>query len=149
MRKVSQVASLYTCWSKSFAIQHCTNIIGVKAEYCVDSCVRGYHYYQNIWDPFIGEVLSCLQEDGNPYDMYAVVVNKSSHVVGYVPRKISTLCYMFLRRGGTISSIVKGTRRYSYNLPQGGMEIPCKLKFSCTCDDTKSLQKIKHCRHQL
>ena len=22
-------------------------------EYLVDSCVRGYHYYQNIWDPLI------------------------------------------------------------------------------------------------
>jgi len=46
-----------------------------------------------------------------------------------------------LRRSGTISCVVMGTRRYSYDLPQGGMEIPCQLKFSS--DDSKSLQKIK------
>ena len=50
---------------------------------------------------------------------------------------------MCLRRGGTISSIVTGTKGYLHDLPQGGMEIPCKLKFSCKCDDTKGLQKIK------
>jgi len=111
------------------------------AEYLMDSCVRGYHYYQNIWDPFLGEVLPCVQEDGNPHDRYAVAMQKSSSVVGHVPRRISTLCYMFLRRGGTISCVVTGTRRYSYDLPQGGMEIPCQLKFSI--DDSKSLQKVK------
>ena len=111
----------------------------MAAECLVDSCVRGYHYYQNVWDPFLGEVLPCLREDGNPHDRYAVAVSKSSRVVGHVPRRISTLCSMFLRRGGTIACIVKGTRRYSYDLPQGGMEIPCQLKFSA--GDAKSLQK--------
>ena len=38
----------------------------------MDSCVRGYHYYQNTWNPFIGKVLSCVREDGNPHDKYAV-----------------------------------------------------------------------------
>ena len=89
----------------------------------------------------MGEVLPCLREDGNPHDRYDVAVKKSTSIVGHVPRRISTLCYMFLRRGGAISCIVTGTRRYSYDLPQGGMEIPCQLKFSN--DDTKSLQKIK------
>ena len=82
-----------------------------------------------------------LREDGNPHDRYAVAMSKSSHVVGHVPRRISTLCYMFLRRGGVISCIITAARRYSYDLPQGGMEIPCQLKFST--DDAKSLQKIK------
>jgi len=31
----------------------------------------------------------------------------------------------------------------NYTVPQGGMELPCRLKFSCACVDTKSLQKIK------
>ena len=106
----------------------------------MDSCVRGYHYYQNIWDPFIGEVLPCLPEDGNPHDRYAVAVKKLSRVVGHVPRRISTLCYVFLRRGGAISCIVTGTRRYSYDLTQGGMEIPCQLKF--TGDDTQKIKRL-------
>ena len=57
-----------------------------------------------------------------------------------MPRRISTLYYVFLRRDGAVSCVVTGTRRYSYDLPQGGMEIPCQLKF--TSDDSKSLQKI-------
>ena len=47
---------------------------------------------------------------------------------------------MFLKRSGAISCVVMGTRRY-YDSPQGGMEIPCHLKFSS--DDSKSLQKIR------
>jgi len=101
----------------------------MDAEYLVDSCVWGYHYYQNIWDPFIGEVLRCVQ-DRNPHDRYAVAVHKSGCVVGHVSKRISTLCYMLLRRSGAKSCAVTGTRRYSYNLQQGGMEIPCQLKFS-------------------
>ena len=34
---------------------------------------------------------------------------------------------MFLRRGGTISCSVTGGRRYSEDLPQGGLEFPCTL----------------------
>ena len=37
---------------------------------------------------------------------------------------------LFIRRGGTIECIVTGTRRYSSDLPQGGLEIPCRLLFS-------------------
>ena len=36
----------------------------------------------------------------------------------------------FLRRGGSITSQVNGHRRYSSDLPQGGLEIPCVLTFS-------------------
>ena len=36
----------------------------------------------------------------------------------------------FLRRGGTIDCVVTGTQRYSADLPQGGLEIPCKLLFT-------------------
>ena len=49
--------------------------------------------------------------------------------VGHVPRKISAICSIFIRRGGSILCIVKGSRRYSSDLPQGGLEIPCTLEF--------------------
>ena len=68
----------------------------MAAVFVVESCVRGYHYYQNIWDPVIDEVLTCVQEDGNPHDRYAVTVHKDAGVIGHVARKISTLCYLFL-----------------------------------------------------
>ena len=81
----------------------------------VESCVRGYHYYQDIWEPVSGEQLECKQEAGNVHDRYAVTVLKEV-VVGHVPRKISILCYLFLRKGGTIISTVTGSRRYSRDL---------------------------------
>lgn len=112
----------------------------MATEFIVESCVRGYHYYQNIWDPVINEALTCAREDSNPHDRYAVAVYKDTRVVGHVARKISTMAYLFLRKGGAISCVVTGTRRYSHDLPQGGMEIPCLLKFR---GNNNILQKIK------
>ena len=50
--------------------------------------------------------------------------------MGHVPRTISTVCSLFLRRGGgSIECQINGNRRYSRDLPQGGLEIPCVLTF--------------------
>ena len=57
----------------------------------------------------------------------AVAVERSGVTVGHVPRRISSICSMFLRRGGRIDCEITGDRRYSEDLPQGGLEIPCKL----------------------
>ena len=43
---------------------------------------------------------------------------------------ISSVCYLFLGKNGTISCQVTGIKHYSRNLPQGGLEVPCKLIFS-------------------
>ena len=58
-----------------------------------------------------------------------MAIRKRGDTVGHVPRSISTLCSVFIRRGGTIFCVVTGRRRYSMDLPQGGMEIPCKYRF--------------------
>ena len=49
--------------------------------------------------------------------------------MGHLPISISLICSIFIRRGGTITSIVNGTRRYSADIPQGGLETPCVLTF--------------------
>ena len=72
---------------------------------CVmEAMIRGYHEYQSIWKAEIGENLTCIREPGNVRDPYAVVVIKSesSTIVGHVPRKISAICSLFLRKGGSI-----------------------------------------------
>ena len=33
----------------------------------MDSCVRGFHVYQDIWTPTTGECLSCQTEDSNAF----------------------------------------------------------------------------------
>ena len=40
------------------------------------------------------------------------------------------VCSIFIRRGGSITCTVSDRRRYSADLEQGGLEIPCKIKFS-------------------
>ena len=75
----------------------------------IESCVRGFHEYQHIWTPVMGERLEYVRE---PRDVYAVAMTKDDVVVGHVPRNISTPCSIFLRNGGSIHSTVNGTRRY-------------------------------------
>ena len=93
------------------------------------SCVRGHHIYKNIWSPFLGERLDCVPETANRKDPYAVSVQQSQTIVGHLPRKISAACSMFVRKGGTMTCTISGERRYSGDLPQGGLEVPCYLSF--------------------
>ena len=51
-------------------------------------------------------------------------------MVGHLPKKISLICRLFLEReGSSIQCQVTSTRRYSGDLPLGGLEIPCQLHF--------------------
>lgn len=101
----------------------------------VESMIRGYHEYIHIWEsPSTGESLVCEREIGNSHDTHAVAIKKDIDgeikTVGHIPRKISVICSIFIRRGGSILCLVNGARRYSSDLPQGGLEIPCVLKFA-------------------
>ena len=61
------------------------------------SCVRGHHVYKSIRTPSIGKNLICEAEFGNIEDPYAVKVMINTGItVGHVPRRISTLCHLFL-----------------------------------------------------
>ena len=42
----------------------------------IDSVVRGYHVYKDVWQPRLDEILTTRQELGNPEDQHAVVVIK-------------------------------------------------------------------------
>ena len=84
------------------------------------SCVRGYHVYQDVWDAAIGEILTCEREPSNSQVRYAVAVKKEGSIVGHLPKNVSRVCSLFLRRGGTIECTITGTRRYSADLVQGG-----------------------------
>ena len=106
-----------------------------------DSCIRGYHVYNEIWTAVLGEVLLTQRELHNVTDRYAVAVKKhSGETVGHLPRKISRLCSMFIGQGGDITCVVTGNRRYSSDLVQGGLEIPCSIIFR---GKEKLISKIK------
>jgi hypothetical protein len=99
-------------------------------------CIRGYHIYNDIWTAVIGEELICQRELTNPTDAYAVAVVRSGQVIGYLPRKVSCACSIFIRREGSITCVVTGGRRYF-----SGLEVSCKVKFTAKKDD--ELKKLK------
>ena len=49
---------------------------------------------------------------------------------------------MFIRRKGTILCRVSGSKQYSRDLPQGGLEIPCVLLFSGTDGDVVKVKRV-------
>ena len=51
-------------------------------------------------------------------------------LVGHEPRRILSSCSIFIRRSGSIKCSITGSRCYSSDLPQGGLEIPCILIFT-------------------
>ena len=104
--------------------------IAETMEFRMDSCIRDYHVYEEIWTAVFGEELYTEREIGNVVDCYAVAVKKDSgETVGHLPKKISQMCSMFIQEGREILCIVIGNRRYSSDLVQGGLEISCTLQF--------------------
>ena len=90
------------------------------------SFVRGYHAYQTVWDPKVGDVLRLEREPTNSKDKFAVaVMDAGSRVVGHVPFKLAPTVSNFLKR-----SVNKGTVEVTgqrVNRGAGyGVEIPCK-----------------------
>ena len=111
--------------------------------FAIEAMVRGYHVYQWIWDAAIdGENLECFREVGNIHDLSAVAIRtEDGSVVGHVPRALSAVCSSFIRRGGLILCRVSGSRRYSADLPQGGLEVPCVLTFRTS--NAKDVEKAR------
>ena len=100
------------------------------SSFSMESMVRGQHIYKDRWCPYINKELTCHQERHNYHNPFAVSVQKSSIVVGHVPQQISAICYIFLgKHSSSISCKITGSRRFSHDLPQGGMEVPCMLTF--------------------
>ena len=94
----------------------------------------------------MGEELACERKLGNSHDPYAVDVTKTiggeRKVAGHVPRRISAISSLFIRRGGIILCKVTGNRGYSADLPQGGLKILCAMHF--ITDNDKEGKKAKN-----
>ena len=112
--------------------------------FCLNSVVRGHHIYKDIWSSVHGEELHCRCEFGNVHDLYRVytvsVIKHGTGIMGHLPKRISTPCHLFLKKGGSISCTVNGRRQYSSDLPQGGLEVPCRLVFK---GNKKNIDKIR------
>ena len=59
-----------------------------------------------------------------------LLYGKEGVIVGHIPCIISCVCTLFSGCGGAIQCTVTGPRKYSYDLLQGGLELPCTYRFT-------------------
>ena len=57
----------------------------VKASTEIDTYVKGYHVYKNIWWTTVNEELETEMEPDNVMDKYAVCVKINTSIVGHIP----------------------------------------------------------------
>ncbi len=97
---------------------------------------RGYHEYMRTWpSPQRGELLSCIPEPNNPWDIYAISIVRDFKTVGHLPYEIAHLAFFFLQEGGTLEFETTGPRQ-ACRAPCGGMEVPGNL---VVCADSSDL----------
>ena len=58
----------------------------------------------------------CEREALNPNDRYAVAVMKNDVVISHLPTVLSQICSLFIARGGAITCVVSGARKFSVDL---------------------------------
>ena len=64
----------------------------------VNSFIRGYHAYKDVWTPFIWEELLLRREPDNVKDRIAVDVLKDGCIVGHIPLNISVAVTYLLQK---------------------------------------------------
>ena len=108
--------------------------MAASRSFSVQAMVRGYHSYKIIWEATNdGEMLACEREVGNIHDTFAVTMKKDIIIVGHSPRKISTLCSIFIRHGGSVYCEVSGT-----------LKTCLKGSWWCSAFYISSLPKLNH-----
>ena len=58
------------------------------SSYRMESCIRGFHIYKEVWTPFIGKRLGCACEKSNRENPFAVAIKRGTETVGHVSRTI-------------------------------------------------------------
>ena len=102
----------------------------------IETVVRGYHMYKEVWNTAMdGTELPCEREIGNANDPFAIAIKKvipttGNVSVGHTPRVISSVCSVFIYRGGIIVCVVNGARQYSSDLPWHLLTIQLTMAYS-------------------
>ena len=90
--------------------------------------MRGYHEYNRVWTPRVGEILLLRGQQDNPHDHFAVSVKKDSTIVGHVPLSHSKIISCFLRKVGC-SGFCEITGQAINRGTGFGLEVPCIYRF--------------------
>ena len=107
----------------------------------MNSFIRGYHDYMDVWTATPGDMLILKREPDNTKDSHAVAVLRDEQIVGHIPYNLAPTIEMFLRRDVNKGfAEVTGTK---VNRGAGyGLELPCKYKFygpKLYCDRLKRI----------
>ena len=111
----------------------------------MNCCTHGYHIFKSFRDAPIGSILSAKLEDDLQslvHDKYALaLINSDSVTVGHLPKFMSKLAHFFVKHAGKIRCEITGSKRYSSDLEQGGLEIPAKIIFQNS--NKRIIEKMK------
>ena len=106
----------------------------IEMKFYFESYVRGFHVYQTVCSPVIGEQnLECRHEEKIEHDEFAIGVYRNNFPketsIGHIPRNISKFVYKFLKLPNSKRSCkVKGKR---LNRGAGySLEIPVSYTFN-------------------
>ena len=93
-----------TWWASCFHARFVLCNMSASASFAIDAVIRRYHVYKEFG---LTPWTTCERKVGNSHDPLAVAVKKlidgNNTIVGYVLRRISPLCSVFIRRGGSIT----------------------------------------------
>ena len=67
----------------------------------INSYIRGYHAYQDVWTPVLNESLLVKREPNNIIDSNAVAVYQDDLIVGHVPYNLAPSFSFFCREKST------------------------------------------------
>ena len=119
------------------------DMMSTKSAYSFEQTIasRGYHVYKHTnWsEAKVGDPISARIETNaeskkvDPYSCAISIRRDNTHVtVGHIPRELSRYVFFFIsEEGGSISGKVEYLKYQQSPIPQGGFEIPIKMKFAC------------------
>ena len=107
------------------------DVDNIDYDFCSGLC--GYHVYQKIWKPFIGQGITFAREEKNPYDRFTIsglakIPGKIDRVVvGHIPSELSRYMWYALGSGAITSGKVILDKYKPSPFFQGGLEISIKV----------------------
>ena len=75
------------------------------------SAVKGYHCYRQYWQPEESQILDCVHEKDNPFDIFVIKVmdRNSGATVGHLPLENSRAIKFLFDRGARVFATLTST----------------------------------------
>ena len=110
-----------------------------------DSCIHGYHIYQNIWTAKVNEHFVCEREPLNSSNRYVVAVLKDNVIVSHLPRQLSWILSLFLLKMVQLIVWLLAEEIFLRSTT-GRIRNPMQVNFKGKYDDIKKLKHLLACK---